>query len=100
MRELGFGSRWLGARTPVSELVRACEDETTAVIAISASGISTDGEKLKAYLEELKMAAEENKVMVVVGGHGAWPEELPVGERVITFSELPAVVRRLSYKLN
>jgi len=95
IREMGYGTRWLGARTPVEELTKACADPTTCMIALSASGESRDVGLLDRYLESLKADATENEVVVLLGGHGRWPADPPVGLRLMTFSELPTTLRRV-----
>ena len=95
IREMGYGTRWLGARTPVEELIHSASDPTTTMIALSASGESRDEAKLEHFLAQLKDSVEENNVVVLLGGHGRWPVDAPVGRRLITFSELPGTLRQV-----
>ena len=94
IREMGYGSRWLGARTPVETLIRSCEDPSTAVIALSASGESQNEAALDACLEQLREPIIQNGITLLLGGHGRWPADPPVGFRLMTFTELAQTLRR------
>jgi len=65
------------------------------MIALSASAESRDVALLDRYLEGLKTEAIENEVVVLLGGHGRWPADPPVGLRLMTFSELPTTLRKV-----
>ena len=65
------------------------------MIALSASGESKDAALLENYLEQLKEPALENQIVVLLGGHGRWPTDPPVGMRLMSFTELPTALRRV-----
>ena len=83
-----------GSSTPVESLIRACEEPSTAVIALSASGESKDEGAPEDYLEALREPVTRNGITLLLGGHGRWPADPPVGLRLMTFTELAQTLRR------
>lgn len=96
IREMGFGTRWLGAKTPVEELNNICTDPSTSLIALSASRDSQDENVLQEFLLPLKEVAEKNNVSILLGGHGLWPADPATGFRVRSFGALPLVLRKIA----
>lgn len=74
LREADFDTLWLGARVPASEFEALLADTPVALIAASASAVSTDTTVLRDFASELLAASAPHGTRLVLGGLGAWPD--------------------------
>ena len=79
-REASWSTRWAGRRSPVEELAAAIAAGQVQLVALSASQATTDSALLARTYEPLVKAAERAGVSFVLGGEGAWPEQLVPAE--------------------
>jgi MerR family transcriptional regulator, light-induced transcriptional regulator len=86
LRELGWSPLWLGRRTPVGEVVRLAGGGQVAMVVLSASTFLRDQQALCAIADEVGAACKENRVALVLGGAGAWPDQPAYGDRVTSFA--------------
>jgi len=84
--ELGWTPIWLGARTPTEDLLRMVERSGARIVAMSASAASNDAGLLGEVAAEVVAVGHSNKVEVVLGGEGAWPDAPPHGLRLRSFT--------------
>jgi excisionase family DNA binding protein len=78
--EAGWAARWAGRRTPGSELTASIQRREMQLVAVSASLASNDGPRLARYYQHLAGACRAAGVPLVLGGEGAWPEQVPRGQ--------------------
>ncbi len=95
-READWQTRWVGRRTPIAEAAELLASRRVDGVAISASSASTDAGALAAQARTLGAAAAQGGGLLVLGGHGAWPNEPEIGHRVEEFGELREVLRTVS----
>jgi excisionase family DNA binding protein len=95
-REAGFGTLWLGRRTPLDALSRFLETHAPAVVAVSASASSSDQEALARQYQALAALAREHGFLLVLGGAGPWPEQPDMARRMHRFEEWSALLRESS----
>lgn len=88
LRELGWRCVWLGASTPMEEIRQYLQSQNVELVALSASKYSSNTEVLKAQLDFIANACRETKTQLLIGGMGAWPEELPYGTRATSLKSL------------
>lgn len=87
-REAGWGTIWLGRNTPLTEVLDTVERRRARLVAVSASGFSTDQEELARQERMLGGYLRPLNVPLILGGGGAWPEAPMYGERVTSFRQL------------
>jgi excisionase family DNA binding protein len=87
LRESGWTPRWLGGRTPVSEIIRLVEERELAMVALSASLASSDPRALGEIAKQVGQTCAPHRVSLVLGGAGAWPGKPPYGVRLTSFRE-------------
>lgn len=95
-REVGWSTVWVGRRTPMTDLRRSIHEGAIHMVAVSASLASTDSTLLSGHLRELTETCEPAGVELVVGGEGAWPDELSFGHRVKDFGTFHGLLERLT----
>jgi len=88
LREAGWGSHWAGRRTPLVDIVSAVHHREVQMVALSASCLSDDPERLRRFSETVAGASRVARVELVMGGRGAWPEQPQHGHRLESFGEL------------
>jgi excisionase family DNA binding protein len=96
LREAGWACRWAGRRTPMEEVEEVVRQGKVDLVAVSASPVSADRRKLRRQYRGLVEAARVRGVVLVLGGEGAWPEDLSYGHRLHGFRELSSLLARLS----
>jgi excisionase family DNA binding protein len=96
LREAGWSCRWAGRRTPGDEVEEVVRRGQVQMVALSASAASKDARKLGRQYRGLVEAARPRGVVLVLGGGGAWPEDLSYGHRLRSFRELSSLLSRLS----
>ncbi len=97
LREAGWRAEWGGSHTRVSDIVGRVAAGGITMVALSASRSSTDHDALARIVRDVGDACHQAHVLLVVGGQGAWPAEMPYGRRfnsLIAFYEY-ALERRL-----
>lgn len=95
LREGGWRTFWVGRATPVAEILRALETEDVRMVAISASLASKDGRRLAAQARVVANACAKKQVTFVMGGRGAWPEQVKGGVRIHDFRSFYRLLREL-----
>ena len=92
-REAGLRTHWVGARTPVEDLARKIEETTQlACVTVSASAFSADAGELGHTVATLARACDAVGAALVVGGSGAWPEPMPTGSRLRSYTSYGALL--------
>ena len=95
LREAAVESIWVGARTPVSEVVEFVESASIDLLAVSASSLSTDEERLESFARPLADVCAERGTALVLGGGGRWPR-LPGTQRFTNLAEFSDFAARLA----
>lgn len=93
LRESGYVSIWLGRHTPLEEILRLVAHGEVELVALSASSASDDAAELAGIARTLASACEPQRVGLLLGGAGAWPEHPGYGVRVRSFAGLQAWLR-------
>lgn len=93
LRESGWASIWLGPPMPTTELCKTIESTNVKIVALSASSIMSDSERLKSQTEEVAKTCKKRGVDLVVGGRGAWPAPFPFGVLIRDFAEFSEYLR-------
>ena len=96
LREAGWLTRWSGRRTPRPALASFMRESEVQLLAVSASASSSDRHALGEYAAWLGDVCEEYGAALVLGGSGAWPDELPYGARLGSYTELSEHARALA----
>ena len=99
-RDAGWAGEWIGAKTPTSELLNWLEDRPVEGIALSASVWAADSEALNLQYRKIAKACQEFGILVVLGGEGAWPEQIPYGQRLHSFQQFTDLLREQADKEN
>lgn len=89
-REVGFRSRFVGANSPVEDLIAHVGG--ARAVALSASGYSGDAEKLRGQYELVAAATRARGSWLILGGEGQWPAVPEYGFRVRSFEHLQRVL--------
>ncbi len=92
LRELGWRCLWLGANTPVAEVCRMLETQSVQMVALSASKASTNAEDLARQIQTISASCQKTETRLLVGGSGAWPENIPFGFRIHDFSAVASTL--------
>ncbi len=94
LRSRGIETLWAGTDLPVTELLLHLRNSETSlrIVALSASVWRSDAIGLtRAYLD-IASVCRERGIDLVIGGSGAWPDELTYGFRCHSFVELKRVL--------
>jgi len=94
LREAGWGSRWVGRRAPIDQVVGYIHAGNVDLVGVSASSYSTDAPSLRQQAERLGTACGPRGVPLLLGGEGLWPETPDFAVRVRTFRQLHEIVSR------
>lgn len=81
LREAGWRSEWVGARTPIRTVTERVDRGDLAMVALSASASVTDTAMLETVVAEAGRACADAGVQLVLGGAGAWPAAAPAETR-------------------
>ncbi|MCA9772602.1 MAG: helix-turn-helix domain-containing protein [Myxococcales bacterium] len=87
LAEADWCARWVGRYTPVDAVCAFLRDNTAAMLAISASSHYRDAASLADQVRRLTPVCLERNVTLVLGGEGPWPDRIPCGVRLRTFTE-------------
>lgn len=88
LRETGHQVLWAGRATPTAEIVSYLQTQAPAMVALSASVVCGDAERLRETTLPIARACQEARCRLVLGGAGTWPEDLPGALRVHDFAGL------------
>ncbi|MBT8492479.1 MAG: cobalamin B12-binding domain-containing protein, partial [Deltaproteobacteria bacterium] len=99
LREAGWSTRWSGRRTPLSSIRRFVSRGECKLLAVAASGYARDRVIMREQARELARVCEPHRVHLILGGSGAWPDELSYGHRVSTYGQLATLARALDRTL-
>ena len=95
LKSRGLQPLWVGADTPVDELVSEINLTKPALVALSASRWSTDAGSLAKGYRDIVMACQAQGTVLILGGQGVWPENDDYGHRCHTFEDLRMELERL-----
>lgn len=95
LKEHGYRTIWAGRATPLEAVLDALQSDRFNLVAVSASPWSTDEKELAEMARKLGKSAETYGVPVILGGGGAWPEEVEGTTRIKTFAALADKLTRL-----
>jgi excisionase family DNA binding protein len=87
LREAGWRSEWVGARTPAATIADRLSRGDIAMVAMSASSAVSDEASLRAIAEETSRACQASGVLLVMGGSGSWPDDPGHGIRLHDLGE-------------
>ena len=90
LRELGWRTRWLGRKTPASEVVAVVKSGGVHAVALSASANCRDASYLKDVALRVGRACQLAKIPLWLGGAGAWPSSDALFQRLTSLDELEA----------
>jgi methanogenic corrinoid protein MtbC1 len=83
LREMGWGSVWLGARTPIEAIVeRVRVDTRIRLVALSATQACVDPALLRRVVASVGAVCSEGDVGLILGGRGPWPDAPSHGARL------------------
>ncbi len=88
LREAGHQVVWAGRATPTAELVNYVQTQAPAMVALSASIVCGDTERLREATLPIARACQEVRCRLILGGTGSWPEDLPGALRIHDFAGL------------
>ncbi|MDX1439823.1 MAG: helix-turn-helix domain-containing protein [Rubricoccaceae bacterium] len=88
--EVGYRPLWVGANTPVEYACMATEKDDVRILALSASQASFDENELASIARHVGKCCRASNTELVVGGGGAWPNDLDYGFRFHSFSAFAA----------
>ena len=83
-REAGWRAEWGGPHTRAIDVVERVTSRDIAMVALSASAQS-DPATLAAEAREVADTCRAHGVELALGGAGAWPDNLPAGQRFSAF---------------
>jgi excisionase family DNA binding protein len=81
-REAGWATVWLGAPTETEHILEHLRDRDVQAVAVSASMHSSNTRALARQAKRVGEACRQARVPLIVGGRGAWPDQLPYGKRL------------------
>jgi len=83
LREIGWASVWLGARSPteaITERVRI--DSRIRLVGLSATEACLDASLLRRVATSVGAICRERNVALILGGRGQWPDTPSYGTRI------------------
>ena len=83
--EAGWRSRWVGRKTPLTELPDILASQTIQAVAASASSFSSDEALLSRQARSLEAMCQEANLPLALGGDGSWPQASPYAKRIADF---------------
>ena len=95
LREAGWSPIWSGIRTPMDELIEWAESDRIDLLALSASSWSTDFRTLHECALGVKAACDRGATRLVLGGRGAWPEDLAGVKRIGSLQQLAGFLKEI-----
>ena len=99
-RDAGWSCEWIGAKTPTNELLNWLETRPVDGIALSASVWAADRDGLNLQYRQIAKTCQEHRILVFLGGEGAWPEQIPYGHRLNSFKHFTDLLREQADKEN
>lgn len=91
----GTDTVWAGTNLPAQQLASYIDDADVEIVALSASEWLSDRVSLADSYRLIAEACKRNAIELILGGRGAWAENLHYGHRCNSFAELRAVVAAL-----
>lgn len=82
LREAGWAGEWAGTNTPNRDLVGHIEARPVAMVCLSASRWSGNGDDLGRQYRRVAAACRKAETDLVLGGMGAWPDKPAYGTRI------------------
>jgi excisionase family DNA binding protein len=92
LREAGHQVMWAGRATPTPDIINYLRTQAPAMVALSASIVSQDTQRLRESTLPVARACQEVRCRLVLGGSGGWPEDLPGAIRVHDFAGLHSML--------
>jgi methanogenic corrinoid protein MtbC1 len=94
LREGGWRPRMAGRRTPLDQVVEFVASGEVDMVAMSASGYSTDEPGLAAQADRIGAACAKHGAKLLLGGRGSWPDPPSFGHRLHSFEQLHELLER------
>jgi excisionase family DNA binding protein len=93
LKSTGIGTRWVGVDVPTGEIIRHLRDPQTTqdLLALSASHWMSDPLSLGNQYWQIAATCRDADITLLVGGEGAWPENVGYGFRCHSFSDLKKI---------
>jgi len=83
LREMGWVSVWMGARSPVEAIIeRLRMDSRIRLVGLSATEACLDPALLRSVVASVGAACGERNVSLILGGRGPWPDVPSYGARL------------------
>jgi excisionase family DNA binding protein len=94
LRSTGVNAQWIGVEIPVAQLVLHLRlvAEKGKMLALSASSWQSDAVTLLAAYQDIASACVEGNIELILGGKGAWPNDIKYGQRCYSFNDLKLAV--------
>jgi excisionase family DNA binding protein len=95
LREMSWSSEWLGAPTATAHVLEHLRSRDIQMVALSASLWSSNKRALAREAKVIGEACRQARVPLVVGGRGAWPDQLPYGQRLHDWEQFQRLLTAL-----
>ena len=83
LREVGWASVWLGARSPTEAITeRVRTDSRIRLVGLSATEGCNDSSLLRQVVASVGAVCSERNVALILGGRGSWPDAPSYGTRL------------------
>jgi len=86
LREAGWRAEWVGAPTRTSDVIERVRAGAVEMVALSASEFCVEPAPLAAVVDQLADTCRAERVGLVLGGNGRWPEPPAYGVRFRSLS--------------
>ncbi len=98
LKASGIRTRWVGVDVPTDEIIEYLRNPHSAPneLALSASLWMSDGVQLRRHHSAIARVCRELQIEFLVGGEGAWPEDVEYGYRCFSFADLKQHRERLN----
>jgi methanogenic corrinoid protein MtbC1 len=83
LREIGWASVWMGARSPIESIAeRVRMDDRIRLVGLSATEACRDPALLRRVVATVGLVCRERDVALILGGRGPWPDAPAYGARI------------------
>lgn len=83
LREIGWASVWMGARSPIEAIAeRVRMDSRIRLVGLSATEACRDPALLRRVVATVGVVCQERDVALLLGGRGPWPDAPSYGARL------------------
>ncbi len=96
LREMGWASVWLGARSPTDAIIeRVRMDGRIRLVGLSATEACSDSSSLRRVVASVGAVCSERNVGLILGGRGPWPDAPIYGTRLGGMDGFAALQKQL-----